>query len=147
MTRKPKSGTRQSLISQKWLLLVLIVFGLSVQAWSQDLDYARKVHKKLTSKAFHGRGYVKNGDGMAAAFIAKQFSADGLQAFDDSYFQYYSFPINTFVFFCQFCSFSIFIIKFFKSLNYLKNRYMWGIAFSIDKQAIPLIWQFFNKTI
>jgi hypothetical protein len=76
--------------------IVLTVLLLTTQLQSQDLAYARKVHKKLTSKAFHGRGYVKNGDGMAAAFIAKQFSADGLQAFDDSYFQYYSFPINTF---------------------------------------------------
>ena len=81
---------------QKCLLIVLGIFLLTIQLQSQNLDYARQVHKKLTSKAFHGRGYVKNGDGKSAAFIASRFSKDRLQAFNDNYFQYYDFPVNTF---------------------------------------------------
>jgi len=81
---------------QKCLLIVLGIFLLTTQLQSQNLDYARQMHNKLTSKAFHGRGYVKNGDGKAAQFIAKQFSQDRLQAFNDDYFQYYDFPVNTF---------------------------------------------------
>jgi len=96
MSKRAKGHGNRYLILRKNLLFALIIFGLSFQSWSQDLDYARKVHKKLTSNSFHGRGYVKNGDRIAAGFIAKQFSMDGLQAFTNSYFQYYDFPVNTF---------------------------------------------------
>lgn len=81
---------------KKQLLIVLGILLLTAQVRSQNLDYARQVHKKLTSKSFHGRGYVKNGDGKAAAFIASQFSKNRLQAFNDDYFQQYNFPVNTF---------------------------------------------------
>jgi len=65
-------------------------------AEGQDVDYARTCLNKLTSKAFHGRGYVKKGDKKAAAFIAEEFRKDNLSSFGEDYFQYYSFPINTF---------------------------------------------------
>ncbi|RLD43744.1 MAG: arginyl aminopeptidase [Bacteroidetes bacterium] len=81
---------------KKQLLIVLGILLLTAQVRSQNLNYTRTVHKKLTSKSFHGRGYVKNGDGKAAAFIASQFSKNRLQAFNDDYFQQYSFPVNTF---------------------------------------------------
>lgn len=96
MSKKAKNYSGQYRLFLKYLLSAFIIIGLSLQVCSQDLDYARKVHKKLTSKAFHGRGYVRNGDGKAAAFIAGQFSKDKLEAFNNSYFQYYNFPINTF---------------------------------------------------
>ncbi len=74
-------------------LAVLLISGLGI---SQDIEYARKTLNKLTSKSFHGRGYVKNGDGKAAQFIEKQFSRHGLLAFDNSFFQQYDFSVNTF---------------------------------------------------
>ena len=82
--------------TKNFLLIVLGLSLLTTQLYSQNLDYARQLHNKLTSKAFHGRGYVKNGDGKAAQFIAQQFSKDKLEAFNESYFQSYDFPINTF---------------------------------------------------
>ena len=56
----------------------------------------RKILKKLTSKGFHGRGYVKNGDGKAADYIAGQFEKHKVSSFEPGYFQPYSFSINTF---------------------------------------------------
>lgn len=74
--------------------ILFIVFSFSLQG--QDVDYARKVLNKLSSKGFHGRGYVKKGDQKAAAYLARQFKKDELLSFDSGYFQAYSFPINTF---------------------------------------------------
>jgi len=65
-------------------------------AQAQDINYANKMLKELTSNKYHGRGYVKNGDGKAAKFIAKQFEKHGLVSFNDSYYQKYSFPLNSF---------------------------------------------------
>ncbi len=72
-------------------LLLFVYF-----ANGQDVEYARICLDKLTSKAFHGRGYVKNGDLKAAGFIAKEFGKDNLSSFGEGYFQGYSFPINSF---------------------------------------------------
>ena len=44
----------------------------------------------------HGRGYVKKGEKRAANFIRKEFRKDKLETFTKNYFQYFSFPINTF---------------------------------------------------
>lgn len=84
------------MLNKQLLFLFITLFVNGQFALAQDIDYARKIHKKLTSKAFHGRGYVKNGDGKAAAFVAGQFSKDKLKAFNNSYFQYYNFAVNTF---------------------------------------------------
>lgn len=74
------------------LLFALIV----VSALAQNVNYARSVLNELSSEVYHGRGYVKKGDFKAAKFIAKQFKKDGLSSFNASYFQEYTFPINTF---------------------------------------------------
>jgi hypothetical protein len=63
---------------------------------AQDIEYARTCLGKLTSRSFHGRGYVKKGDKKAAAFIAGEFRKDNLSSFGEGYFQDYSFPINSF---------------------------------------------------
>ncbi len=52
--------------------------------------------KKLASPSFHGRGYYKNGDGIAAEFIRKEFVRIGVQPVKGSYFQSFNFPVNTF---------------------------------------------------
>ncbi len=75
------------------LFLFCIVSPL---VYSQDTAYARQVIKKLCSKEFLGRGYVKNGVNKAAAYITGELKAIGLQSFGHSYEQAYSFPVNTY---------------------------------------------------
>lgn len=76
---------------------ILFVLFFSSLSWSQELDI-REVTKVLCSEEFHGRGYVNNGDGIAADFIAKQFSELGVKPLPgkSDYFQPFSFPVNTF---------------------------------------------------
>ncbi len=77
---------------------VLLLTGLLMltSAFTQDVDYARKMLKKLTSNSLRGRGYVRQGDKKAADFIVSQLKKKFLLKFANNYFQTYSFPINTF---------------------------------------------------
>lgn len=70
--------------------------GSFFMANAQDMASVEKNLKKLTSKSFAGRGYVKNGDQKAAQFIASHFKKSGLEKIHDSYFQSYTFAINSF---------------------------------------------------
>ena len=66
---------------------------------TQAQDVKTTIHKHidtLASPSMHGRGYVFNGGDIAARYIAGRFAAFGLEKMDGSYFQRYSFPINTF---------------------------------------------------
>lgn len=74
------------------LLSMLILLNVA----AQDIKYARSVVLELASTEYYGRGYVKNGDKKAARFLEKQFKSFGLKKFNNSYYQKYSFPINTF---------------------------------------------------
>jgi len=76
------------------IIVVFFLSGLLVSA--QDIDYARFCLEKLTSKSFHGRGYVKDGDHKAAKFISRELEKNDLKYFDENYFQSYNFPVNTF---------------------------------------------------
>lgn len=86
--------------SKFFCLLLLLSVSISVNA--QDSLYTRKVIEKLTSRKFSGRGYVNNGDKLAAKYIANEFKQTGLiPALENSkssnpYFQEFSFPVNTF---------------------------------------------------
>lgn len=76
-----------------FLFLFLISFG----GFAQDSAYVRKTVNALTSSAFWGRGYTKNGMAKAADFIVNQFKSFGLQPMDGLNFkQYFSFSVNTF---------------------------------------------------
>lgn len=77
-----------------FFLFVLLLSGLIVKG--QDVDYARDCLEKLSSKSFHGRGYVKGGDLKAAKFISNEFKKNNLKHFAENYYQSYDFPINTF---------------------------------------------------
>jgi len=69
----------------------------SFNAFSQDLPYAKKTIRTLTSKKYWGRGYTKNGMGKAADFIANEFKNFGLSPLNRGDFkQQFSFPANTF---------------------------------------------------
>ncbi len=59
-------------------------------------DATKNFTKKLCSPEFHGRGYVNNGDIIAADFIAETFESIGVSNINGSYFQEFHFPVNTF---------------------------------------------------
>jgi aminopeptidase YwaD len=80
----------------KKTLAVIFLFLFQGIILAQDNAYAREMLDKLASEKFYGRGYVKNGDGKASDFIAKQFKKDKLEKFGEDYFQTYHFPMNTF---------------------------------------------------
>ncbi len=75
---------------KKTILLALLF--LSNYAFAQDLLYTRKTLNSLTSPALWGRGYTKNGMGIAADFIEKEFIKMRLKPIQ----QTFTFPVNTF---------------------------------------------------
>ena len=79
------------------ILKLFILFSLfATTTFGQDLDYTRTVINKLTSEKFYGRGYVKHGDKIAANYLADEFKSIGLLPVEKSYFQNFSFSVNTF---------------------------------------------------
>lgn len=80
----------------KYFAIFLSLFFFSLLD-AQDTVYAKKIIADLCSPKFAGRGYVNNGDKKAAKYIQKQFVKLGLKkANSNSYFQKFSFPVNTF---------------------------------------------------
>ncbi len=70
---------------------------MSITVKAQDMEYSKKVIKKLASPAFKGRGYEANGDKIASAFIASEFKKSGLIPLNrNSYFQDFELSANTF---------------------------------------------------
>lgn len=59
-----------------FLGLLLLVFHSSAQ-----IDEVRRITKTLCSPEFHGRGYVSNGDSIAARFLEDEFEKIGLRAY------------------------------------------------------------------
>ncbi|MEO8588839.1 MAG: M28 family peptidase [Flavobacteriales bacterium] len=57
---------------------------------------ARAFLDTLTSSAFHGRGYVANGEVIASDWIAKQFKRIGLEPVKSDFFEPFTFNVNTF---------------------------------------------------
>jgi hypothetical protein len=77
-----------------WIVLSTI-YSFS---FSQKIDY-KKFTEVLCSPEFHGRGYVNQGDSLAAIYFAQTFSQIGLVPLansPDDYYQSFSFPVNTF---------------------------------------------------
>lgn len=77
-------------------LLLCYLFMPILPVQGQDLSYVNRVVVKLAAPRMHGRGYVKNGDRKAAAFLSKEYQAIGLLPFEESYYQDFTFSINTF---------------------------------------------------
>jgi hypothetical protein len=77
------------------VLIRCVTIAQEAAGWDQQ-KYAESVIKILTSNEFHGRGYVNNGDSLAAAFIEKEFQANQLKVFGPSYQQKFNFSVNTF---------------------------------------------------
>ncbi len=80
----------------KYSFLFLIYFLLLQTLSSQSINYARKIVDTLSSEFMHGRGYVNNGDKIAAKYLANQFGNFKLKHFGKNYFQEFTLDINTF---------------------------------------------------
>jgi len=80
---------------KKSLSIYLGLFSLFL-GFSQDIQYAKEVVKTLASNEFKGRGYVEQGDKIAAEYIQSEFKNIGLKPFKKSYFQKFTTSVNTF---------------------------------------------------
>ncbi len=80
---------RKSLILS---LVLLAVISLS----AQNLDRVRQHIQALSSPEFHGRGYTFSGSDKAAKYIADEFKSLGVRPFGKSYYQNFSYDVNTF---------------------------------------------------
>jgi len=69
---------------------------LSLTGFAQDMEYTKKLVEKLSSKEFHGRGYVNKGDSIAAAYLSKEMKGIKLKSLTENYYQPYSISVNTF---------------------------------------------------
>lgn len=74
-----------------FLLVLLYSF-----AGAQDAENVRMTLNALCATDMHGRGYVNHGDSLAADYIAGRFATENALAFNGTYFQNFSFNINTF---------------------------------------------------
>jgi aminopeptidase YwaD len=75
----------------------IVIIFLSVKVFSQDTAYARRIIDTLTSRDYHGRGYVDEGVNKAAKFLQKEFQDIGLMPIDrQRWVQEFSYPVNTF---------------------------------------------------
>ncbi|MEJ6775802.1 MAG: M20/M25/M40 family metallo-hydrolase [Crocinitomicaceae bacterium] len=75
--------------------LAIAVFLVGAQAFSQ-LEEAKRITETLCSPEFHGRGYVKKGDSVAAEFLKTEFQKLEVDSYKDSYFQHFNLDVNTF---------------------------------------------------
>lgn len=81
-------------MKKQYLLILFILF--SFRSIGQELDYAKEIISNLCSEKFAGRGYEKNGNKYAAKYIRNELIANGLQKFDDDFFQEFDISVNTF---------------------------------------------------
>jgi aminopeptidase YwaD len=63
---------------------------------AQDMDRVRGTIRKLASSGLHGRGYVKQGEHKAAAYLRGRFRQLGLQPLAPDYTQPFELAMNTF---------------------------------------------------
>jgi hypothetical protein len=80
-------------------LFSLVIFSsLSSQEINKGevYQYARIIIDTMTSESMHGRGYVNDGDKIAANYISNEYKKFELKSFANNYYQDFSFPINTF---------------------------------------------------
>lgn len=76
--------------------IAVVVAFLCWQLSFSQVDDVKRIVKHLCSPELHGRGYVNEGDSIAAEFIAREFQTIGLKTIGKSYFQALHFPVNTF---------------------------------------------------
>ncbi|MEL7002120.1 MAG: M28 family peptidase, partial [Bacteroidota bacterium] len=77
-------------------LLVLLILISYQDLHSQGLTYARNIVDTLAGPTMKGRGYVDNGVGLAAEYIAAEFDRLGVEKLSKNYFQTFEVPVNAF---------------------------------------------------
>lgn len=81
----------------KKTIVLIAIIALSIQVRAQGKAFAQKIVDTLTSAAFWGRGYTKDGMKKAGEYIAAQFSGYGLIPMGKKdYFQNFTYSVNTF---------------------------------------------------
>lgn len=80
----------------KKIVILLIATFCSGFIFGQNIDKTRERIQTLSSADFHGRGYTNKGGDIAAKYIANEMKAMGLKSFGKSYFQNFSYNVNTF---------------------------------------------------
>src|SRR5687767_7670981 len=78
------------------LSTAICCFAISIGGYCQQVDYAKAIISKLSSTSMKGRGYVENGDRIAADLLKDEFANAGLKKFAKSYFQSFTTPVNSF---------------------------------------------------
>lgn len=78
-----------------YLFLSLCFLFFSFTSFAQS-DFAKDVMLHLTNENMHGRGYVNDGDRLAANYIAEKYAQLNATFFDKNYFQDFNFSVNTF---------------------------------------------------
>jgi len=70
---------------------------MSLSGQSQDVAFAKEIVDTLSSPAFWGRGYTKEGMHKAAGYIEARFKSFGLQPMNGKkYLQTFHYPVNRF---------------------------------------------------
>ena len=77
-------------------LIISFVLLSVVSLSAQNLDRVRQHIQTLSSPEYHGRGYTFGGSDKAAKYIADEFNSLGVKPFGKSYFQNFSYDVNTF---------------------------------------------------
>ena len=77
-----------------FFILVFIISQIST-ANAQEIRYVRQQLDILCNPDFHGRGYYKRGDRIAAEHLAVEFEKFDLKTYGKNYFQNYSFNVNS----------------------------------------------------
>lgn len=80
----------------KRLFSFVVVLSIAAVVFAQDMEYTRSIIDEICSSKYFGRGYVNNGDSIAAVFLSSEFNNIGLKKFGDSYYQEYTTNINRF---------------------------------------------------
>jgi aminopeptidase YwaD len=93
MNKRPAITPFLLLLRRIFTLLLPALFVVPV--FSQDTSYARKVIGQLTSPEFKGRGYLENGDKIAAEYLKSELVRLGIKPLDGEYFQPFRITINT----------------------------------------------------
>ena len=92
-TRRDEMLSKLRLPGMKYIF-ILFLFPAILSA--QDLDYVKSKVDTLASPSFFGRGYINEGSNLAAAYIEEEFQNIGAKPIGESYFQPFTFVVNTF---------------------------------------------------
>jgi hypothetical protein len=76
---------------------MILWIGLGNQVLlAQDMMRVRETIFDLTSEKMHGRGYLKQGDKIAAIYLQQEFEKIGLKPLQAGFMQFFKMDINTF---------------------------------------------------